>query len=220
MAIKLFGIPISPYVRKVAIALREKGLLFEPVFISPFEIPTWYREEINPLGKIPGYQDEEVTLGDSSVICAYLERSHPDFPLLPKAPAVFAKALWFEEYADGITTPVIAQEIFIPKLIAPTLFAKEVDQARVHKAFNETLPPLCAYLEQSLAGKHFLTGERFTLGDIAIASSFKNLALCDMELAQDHYPNFCEYLTRIWARPSFKAQDALELSFIKKLQLA
>ena len=46
------------------------------------------------------------TIADSSAICAYIEKIHPESPLYPSDPYEYARALWYEEYCD---TELIAQ---------------------------------------------------------------------------------------------------------------
>ena len=52
MSLILYGAPLSPFVRKVDITLREKGVPFElePVNIMP--MPDWF-QEISPARRIP-----------------------------------------------------------------------------------------------------------------------------------------------------------------------
>ena len=76
---KLYGICLSPYVRKVAVVINVKGLECEREDAFPGSLS----RAISPLGKIPALQDGALTLADSSVICEYLEEIHPEPQLLP-----------------------------------------------------------------------------------------------------------------------------------------
>src|SRR2546422_5505554 len=96
----VYGIPLSPFVRKVRVAMAEKGLKYDLDPVIPVNVSPEYRK-ISPLGKVPAFRDGDRTLADSSVICSYLERTHPNPPLYPTDPYDYARALWFEEYADG-----------------------------------------------------------------------------------------------------------------------
>ena len=78
----LLGVLASPYVRKVQVVLNTKGIHYTLNPIVPFGKKSELLS-LNSLGKIPVYQNDEVTLGDSSVICAYLEKNHPDTSLYP-----------------------------------------------------------------------------------------------------------------------------------------
>src|SRR6187455_3423276 len=89
---KVHGVPQSPFVRKVCIALLEKGIPYELAPLVP---------GVHPQGKMPVLADGEVSVPDSSVICAYLDRKQPSRPLYPDPPAELARALYLEEYADA-----------------------------------------------------------------------------------------------------------------------
>ena len=107
----LYGIGLSPFVRKVRVLLAEKGLPYDHDPVVPFNVSADYKA-MSPLGKIPAYRDEKGALCDSSIICAYLERRHPTPALYPSDPYEYARALWFEEYADSGLVAVIGVKIF------------------------------------------------------------------------------------------------------------
>ncbi len=81
MSVTLYGVPLSPFVRKVRLCLQEKGLDYQLETVMPFTPPDWYYA-INPLGRIPALKDGDCTLADSSVICQYLEEVYPATPTL------------------------------------------------------------------------------------------------------------------------------------------
>src|SRR5262245_9129477 len=96
---KLYGALLSPFVRKVKIMLEEKGIAHECENLIPLP-KTPELLAMNPVGKIPILVDGELTIPDSSVICAYLEKTHPAPAVYPSDPAEYARALFLEEYAD------------------------------------------------------------------------------------------------------------------------
>ena len=72
----LYGAPLSPFVRKTMLALAHKGVEYDQVIVSPANrTEDFFR--ISPLGKIPAYKDDRITLCDSTVICEYLEEKYP-----------------------------------------------------------------------------------------------------------------------------------------------
>ena len=73
----LYGTLGSPFVRKAIVALTEKGIKYDHDPVIPFAPNPEYRK-IHPLGRIPAYRDGDRVLPDSSVILAYLERTHPE----------------------------------------------------------------------------------------------------------------------------------------------
>jgi len=72
----LLGASLSSFVRKVLIFSFEAGIELEHRNdIVPFPASAELLA-VNPRGKIPGYSDDDIKLGESSVICTYLDRKH------------------------------------------------------------------------------------------------------------------------------------------------
>ncbi|HLI78746.1 MAG TPA: glutathione S-transferase family protein [Candidatus Binataceae bacterium] len=201
---KLLGAFGSPFVRKAFVALTEKGITFEHEQVIPFGAPASYRK-ISPLGKIPAYQDGDKTLADSSVIIAYLERTHPQPALYPSDAYDYARALWFEEYGDGGLAPIIGGKIFFPKVIAPRFFKQEPNLAAIQKVVDEELPPMFDYLEGELGNNEYLVGNKFSVADIGVATQFVNFMLAGYSVDAKRWPKLVAYLNRVHSRPSFKA---------------
>src|SRR5262245_30308717 len=104
MAIKVLGANVSPFVRKTRVFLAEKGIPYTIEQVSPFQPPADWRQK-SPLGRIPALEHDGKIVNDSSVICAYLERIHPEPSLFPKDAYERARAEWFEEFMDGGVVP-------------------------------------------------------------------------------------------------------------------
>ena len=103
----LYGSPVSPFVRKAAAFCIEKGVDFELESVNVFDPPDWFHE-ISPMKRIPVLRDRSIaeegipgTIADSSAICGYIEKKHPDVPMYPAEPYAYGRALWIEEYADS-----------------------------------------------------------------------------------------------------------------------
>lgn len=71
----IYGSIFSPYVRKVLTVLHFKNLSYDLQTLIPF-VPDDRKKllELNPLGKIPVYKEDDFILADSSVISSYLEK--------------------------------------------------------------------------------------------------------------------------------------------------
>jgi len=201
---KLLGAFGSPFVRKAYVALTEKGIQFEHEQVIPFGAPASYRK-ISPLGKIPAFQDGDRTLADSSVIIAYLEKTHPQPALYPSDPYEYARALWFEEYGDGGLAPIVGGKVFFPKVIAPRFFKQEPNLAAIQKVVDEELPPMFDYLEGELGNNEYLVGNKFSVADIGVATQFVNFMLAGYSVDAKRWPKLSAYLNRIHSRPSFKS---------------
>jgi glutathione S-transferase len=202
MTFKIIGASLSPFVRKTRAFFTEKGLDYELEPLMPFGVSDEFKAK-SPLGKIPCLEHDGRPLPDSSVICAYIERIHPESALYPSDPWDYAQALWHEEYADGALVGA-GIPIFQGRLIT-RLMGKDVDEALAKKG-EEGIEPFCDYLEAKLADdREYLVGSQLTIADIATASPFVNFAHGGWEPDAERWPKLSAYLGRIHSRPSFKA---------------
>jgi glutathione S-transferase len=200
MSLKLIGAGLSPFVRKVRIALAEKEMPYEHDPMVPFGVSDEYKRK-HPLGRIPLLEVDGRPIPDSSAILAYLEKAQPQPALYPSDPYDYARAVWFEEFADGGLVAGGAA-FFQQRVLAPLFFKREPDESLVEKAANETLPPLFDYLERELGDKEYVVAGRFTVGDIAIASILVNYRLGRGEVDAKRWPKTAAYTERLHSRPS------------------
>jgi len=206
---KLYGVPASPFVRKAIVALTEKGIAYEREDVIPVNVSAEYKK-ISPLGKIPTYRDGDVTLNDSSVIIAYLERVKPSPALYPTETKDYVRALWLEEFGDSGLAPLVGPKVFFQKIVGPRLFKQATDEAIVRKAVDEELPPLFDYLESQLGASDWLVGGSFSVADIGVTTQLAQLTLSGEAPDAKRWPKLSAYLTRTLERPSFK--DAIAKS--------
>ena len=94
--------PLSSYVQKVKIALREKGVPFTTEI--PEELGSGRAGGVfkaaNPRIEVPVLIDGPVRLFESTVIMEYIEERWSDPPLLPRDPAERAFARITEDVCD------------------------------------------------------------------------------------------------------------------------
>jgi glutathione S-transferase len=199
----LYGANASPFVRKVRVVLAEKNIPYELDPIVPFNVSAEFKK-ISPLGKIPAWRDGDVTLSDSSVISAYLERTHPEPRLYPAEPYDYARALWFEEWADGGFVQVVGAKIFFKRVVAPIFFNQPANEAEIQETIDEELPPYLDYLESQVRDGKPLVGNGFSIGDIAVASMFVNLHHAGVRADAKRWPKLARWVEQTLARPSFK----------------
>jgi glutathione S-transferase len=94
--------PLSSYVQKVKIALREKGIPFAveiPQDLGSGRSGGTFKAA-NPRLEVPVLIDEPHRIFDSTVIMEYIEERWPDPPLLPRDPAARAFARITEDVCD------------------------------------------------------------------------------------------------------------------------
>jgi len=212
----IYGVPLSIHVRKVIVAALEKRLEHRVEVVFPFDPPPGWRD-LSPTGKIPALRHGDLTLADSSVILAYLEKRFPEVPLNPSDPSQYARALWFEEYVDSQIAPDVIG-LFHQRVLGPMLHKKEPDTAVVRKLLHEDLPPKLDYLEASLQGDYFVAG-RVSVADITLASDLMIFHYVGCKLDAARHPNLLAHFQRMLGRESFRTALAAEQPFAEQMGL-
>ncbi len=207
MAFIVYGSNISPFVRKVRIAMAEKGIDYTLEQVNPFAPPPEFLE-ISPLKRIPAFRDTDLpepnTLSDSSVICDYLEHKKPSPALYPSDHYQRARALWFEEYADSLMAQCIGSGLFFERVVKK-LMRQPTDEATCQKTLGEKLPPVFDYLQGQLGDKQFLAGGALSIADISVGTMFVNFHHAGEALDKSRWSKLAAYVESLHARPSFKA---------------
>jgi glutathione S-transferase len=199
---KIIGSYVSPYVRKVLACLQLKRLDYEIDPITPFLGGDDF-ERLSPLRRIPVLIDGDLTLCDSSVICAYLDEAWPERPLLPSDARDRARARWYEEYADTRLGDVFIWGLFYQKFVRPIIWGEPGDESRIGKTLSEDLPRELDYLEGQLPDEDFLFGPGIGLADISIATFFRNGAYVGVEVDAARWPRTAAFVERALAEPCF-----------------
>jgi glutathione S-transferase len=205
---KIIGSFVSPYVRKVLACVNLKGLDYEVDPITPFFGNEEF-ERLSPLRRIPVLIDGDLSISDSSVICAYLDEAYGGHPLLPADPKARARARWLEEYADTRLGDLFIWGLFYQKLVRPAVWNEEPDKERVDWTLTQGLPHALAYLEQQVPAEGFLFGD-IGLADISIASFFLNGAYAGFEADATRWPKVAGFVERTLAHPAIASLGPFE----------
>jgi glutathione S-transferase len=198
---KLYGAPVSPYVRKVLVFADVKGVELELVPVGLAD-PNPDFLATSPFRKIPGFSDGDFSISDSTAIVTYIEALHPTPPMLGDSPAEQAQIIWFDEFADTIFTPAVGPAFF-QRVVVPKFLQQETDHAVADKAEFESAPPVLDYLEGAIPASGYLVGDRLTLADIAVACPFVNMDHAGIKLDTTKYPKITKWLGEIHALPGF-----------------
>ena len=160
MALKLINAGPSPFGRKVAIALLEKGLEFDVQMDAPWAMGS-VTPHHNPLEQLPILIAGDETLFDSSYILEWIEARNPAPPLIPADPD--ARLATRKRQMLGERLMEIAQ-LLIMEMHRLKPSPDWID--RQTRKINGGL----AALDQ-LYGQREISGEAIDLGDIAVATT-------------------------------------------------
>jgi len=153
--IRLYRIPHSTNVERVALALAHKGIAAESVWIDPAD-----RSEVRRVSGqdlVPVIDDDGTIVAESMDIVRYLEERNPDSPLYPSDPSRRAEMLVFIDWFNRVWKRP-------PNEIEAELGRSEPDLIRV----SELGRAMCEWLdlfEAMLADRDYLMGDAFSAAD-------------------------------------------------------
>jgi glutathione S-transferase len=216
----IYGSPVSPFVRKVAAMCLEKNVDFEIEGVDVFNPPEWF-QQISPMKRIPVLRDRSIategpegTIADSSAICAFIEKKHPNAPLMPSEPYALGRALMMEEYADTTVAMATGLGIFRPIFFALNQ-GKEPDVAAASDAWANKLPNVLSYLDAQLGDADYFIDNEFSIADITVTCCLgQGMLVADMPL--DTYPALAAHHERVMQRPSMAGPYEKAERFIRK----
>ena len=181
------------------IALREAGLDFELEQVDLRAKQTKSGADfrkVNPKGMVPVLQlDSGDTLTEGPAIVQYVGDQNPASGIVPACGTIERYHLM--EWLNFVTSEL--HKNFTP-LFKPTTPDEYKTQARA------TLAERYAYLNEKLASKSYLMGERFTVADAYAFTVTNWTRLQKIDLAP--WPNIVAFMERVRARP--KVQEALK----------
>ncbi len=199
----LYHLFLSPFSRKVRIALREKNLDFELRSEKTWERRTEFLA-LNPACKVPVLVEEDgAVIADSVAITEYLEEAYPEAQrLLPDPPKERAETrrivAWFDEkFGREVTANLVGE-----KLMKRFLGRAEPNSAAI-RAGKQNLKTHMDYIGYLSERRNWLAGERFTLADIAAAAQVSCIDYLG-DVPWDEHQAAKDWYARVKSRPSFR----------------
>jgi glutathione S-transferase len=198
----LYHLPLSPFSRKVRLALAEKRI--------PFELRierVWERREeflgLNPACTVPVLQEDNgLAIADSMAICEYLDEAYPDQPLLGRTLGERAEVRRLVAWFDGKFYAEVTRNLFYERQMKRMLGRGNPDAAALRAGYANLKPHL-DYLGWLAETRPWLGGSTLGLADLAAAAQISSLDyIGDVdwglnEAAKDWY-------ARVKSRPSFR----------------
>lgn len=200
--LKLYYVPISFNSRRVWIALREKGLEFEPIrmnldgdqFQSDFLA-------LNPFHHIPVLIDGDITVIESLAILDYLEAKYPNPSLIPQQPSDLAVVKMVEM--------VTVNELLPPMrpFIQQAMGLATIAEAEI-VASQQKISIVLDFLTKLLDDRPYFASDSLNLADIVAGTIVPLLPKLGVSLT--NYPQLSAWCDRLTQRPSWQETEATE----------
>lgn len=160
MAMKLWGSIASPYVARVTMFARIKGIEL-PSEPAPGGLGSPEYKRINPTGKIPALEVDGRIIPECEVICEYLHDCYPDRPGMPAEPMLRAHSRAISRITDLYVAPHNTP-------LRPHKDPARRDQAVVDAVAAEFAKAF-GYVAHFMGPGPFAAGDTPSIGDCALA---------------------------------------------------
>jgi glutathione S-transferase len=195
--LELYQFELSAYCEKVRLALDYKSLDYRKIEVTPGvgQIDVF---RMSGQRQVPVLKDGNEVIADSTAILRYLDRTYPDRPLTPTAPAEAALATLLEAWADdsfyadarkvflatlgqdpGYRTALLPEETpdplktlvgFIPGELFGVMGAGVGLSSEVVTSAKAGLGRSLTSLCSLLESRPYLTGNQPSMADVAVAA--------------------------------------------------
>lgn len=197
----LYHLWLSPFCRKVRVALKEKGLEFEMRMEKVWERRPEFLA-LNAAGTVPVLVDDDTTLADSGVICEYLDEVYPDKALICGTPVQRAEVRRLVAWFDQKFAREVSDNLYREKMMKRFLGLGEPNSAAVRAGYHNIHYHL-DYIGWLTERRRYLAGDRFSLADIAAAAHLSSLDYLG-DVPWDQHVPAKDWYARIKSRPSFR----------------
>ncbi|MHB1217697.1 MAG: glutathione S-transferase family protein [Alphaproteobacteria bacterium] len=199
----LYHLWLSPFSRKVRVALAEKRLECQLQVEKVWERRPEFLA-LNPAGCVPVLVEEDGhVLADSYAICEYLDEMHEARPLFGTDPRGRAEArrlvAWFDTKFAREVSELVLREKFMKRFLGlgqPEGASIRAGLANLHYHLD--------YIGFLAERRNWLAGDQFTLADIAAGAHVSCIDYLGDVPWDDHQPAR-EWYARLKSQPSFRA---------------
>ena len=199
----LYHLPLSPFARKVRLALAEKRI--------PFELRVervWERRpeflELNPACQVPVLQEPTgLAIADSGAICEYLDEAYPDTGLFGRTLAERAETRRLVAWFDCKFNTEVTRNLLYEKQMKRLLGRGNPDASAIRAGYQNLRPHL-DYIGYLAETRSWLAGPRASLADFAAAAHLSALDYVgDVDWSFNEAAK--EWYARCKSRPCFRS---------------
>lgn len=197
----VYGVPGSPYLRTVLLALEEKGASWRLVPMVFGTLTTPEHLARHPFGRIPVLDHGDFRLYETQAILRYLDRILPSPALTPADPRQEARMNQVIGITDCYVMPYLSMAIAFQRLVAP-MFGLPTDAAAIEAA-GPRAEVTMAELARLLGDQPFMAGDAVSLADLMLIPHLEFFAHTPEGAAGfERHPSLAGWVQRLQARPS------------------
>lgn len=200
----VFGIPGSPFLRSVEIALQEKGLDYRLHALKPGEHKQADHLARHPFGRVPAFERDGFAIYETQAIIRYVDEVFPNPQLTPSNPEARARMNQLIGIIEWYYFPKAAAPIGFNRIIGPRLLGLASDEAAIAEALPMARTCFVQF-EQLLGDRLYFGGGSISIADIMLGAQLDLLNQCQEGRDLIGNSRLEPWLKRMIARPSFAA---------------
>ena len=198
----LYHLWLSPFSRKVRVALKEKGLDVELKVEKVWERRPEFLS-MNAAGTVPVLvEDDGTTIADSGAICEYLEEVYPEKSLTAETPAGRGEVRRLIAWFDQKFAREVSDNLYREKIMKRFLRIGEPNSSAI-RAGHQNIHYHLDYIAWLTERRRYLAGDHFSLADIAAAAHLSALDYLG-DVPWEQHVGAKDWYARIKSRPSFR----------------
>lgn len=207
--ITVYGIPGSPFLRSVEIALKEKEVPYHLHVMSPAEMKSPEHLKLHPFGRIPIFDHDGFRVYETQAIIRYLDEIYLHPPLTPGNPKDRTRMNQVIGIIEWYFFPKAAAPIAFNRIIGPRLLGLPSNEEAIAEAMPMARTAF-AELDRLLGDKPYFTGETISVADIMLGAQLDLLSTTPEGTELIGGTRLVPWLERMRSRPSFLATQPPE----------
>jgi glutathione S-transferase len=202
---RLYHNPLSSNARRVLLLASHLGIKLDEVVIDLGSEEERQRlNEVNACGKVPVLEDDGFLLWESSAIMQYLADKHGADTLYPKelqARADVNRWMFFAAQHFSPAIGILTWEYLWKKFVT----GQDADPVEIAKG-EHFVHEHARVLDQHLAGRQWVSGDRLTLADYALAAPMMYVARAKIPVQK--YSHLLAWFERMQQLPAWQQTEA------------
>ena len=199
----LYHLPLSPFCRKVRLALAEKRIPFELRLERVWERRPEF-EALNPALKVPLLVEENgFAIADSYAICEYLDEAYPDVSLFGRTLGERAEVRRLIAWFDDKFNMEVTRNLLFEKQMKRMLGRGNPEGGTLRVGYQNMKPHL-EYLGWLADSRAWLAGPQISLADFAAAAHLSCLDYLG-DVKWELSDSAKDWYARVKSRPCFRA---------------
>ena len=200
----IHGVPGSPFMRAVCMAMEEKGAPYRVQAMGPGDSRNPEHLRRHPFGRIPAIEHGDFQLYETQAIVRYIDAVFPGPSLQPTDPRAAARMNQIIGVNDWYLFPQVIAVIVFQRLVGPILMGLQPNEEAIAAAVPNAQRCI-GELNRLLGDSTFLVGETLSLADIILAAQLAYLPATPEGAIILKGTKLEAWLNRMIARPSMQA---------------